>query len=105
INLFDNACQAMQEEPNPDGQEQILHVQSSIVEGRLSLTMADTGAGIPTDVLTYIFEPLYSTKGFGVGLGLSIVKEIVKQHGGEIEVNSEVGKGTQVVVWLPLPGH
>jgi signal transduction histidine kinase len=102
VNLFDNACQAMQEKTNPDGQEHILHVQSSIVGERLKLSITDTGPGIPPDVLTYIFEPLYSTKGFGVGLGLSIVKEIVRQHDGEIEVNSKVGLGTQVVVWLPL---
>ncbi|MFC1976554.1 sensor histidine kinase, partial [Chloroflexota bacterium] len=102
INLFDNACQAMQGESNSDEQEQTLSVHSSIVGERLKLLITDTGPGIPPNVLSRIFEPLYSTKGFGVGLGLPVVKEIVKQHGGKIEIGSEIGVGTQAVVWLSL---
>jgi signal transduction histidine kinase/HAMP domain-containing protein len=102
INLFDNACQAMQGEPNPDCQESIVYVQSEIEKEHLKISIADTGPGIPSEVMPHIFEPLYSTKGFGVGLGLSVVQDIIKQHGGRMEISSEVGKGTQVVMWLPL---
>jgi signal transduction histidine kinase len=54
-------------------------------------------------MLCLVSLSLYSTKSFGVGLGLPVVQGIIKQHRGKIEVNSKVGAGTQVVVWLPLP--
>ncbi|MCP4936068.1 MAG: two-component sensor histidine kinase, partial [bacterium] len=62
----------------------------------------DTGPGIPDDLREKIFEPLLSTKSFGVGLGLAIVKDIMAEHGGGIEIESEPGKGTEVVLWLPI---
>ena len=49
-----------------------------------------------------IFEPLFSTKAFGVGLGLPLVHQIMARHGGGIDVRSEVGVGTTMVLWLPL---
>jgi DNA-binding LacI/PurR family transcriptional regulator/signal transduction histidine kinase len=102
VNLIENARQAMLAEPEAGDKERILCVQSRVVADRLKVVIADTGPGIPADVMPHIFEPLYSTKGFGVGLGLPVVEEIVKQHGGEVEVASEAGQGTQVVVWLPI---
>jgi len=102
VNLIDNACQAMQETSQPDRSEQILHIQSEIVDRKLKISITDTGPGIPPEVMSHIFEPLYSTKSFGVGLGLPIVEGIVKQHGGEIEIDSEIGVGTQVMMWFPL---
>ncbi|MFC1975998.1 ATP-binding protein [Chloroflexota bacterium] len=102
INLFDNAYQAMQETLQSDSQKQTLTMQTKVIGERLKVSITDTGPGIPPDVLPRIFEPLYSTKGFGVGLGLPVVQGIVKQHGGKIEINSEVGKGTQVLIWLSL---
>jgi signal transduction histidine kinase len=79
-----------------------LSITSEITDQQLKLSIADTGPGIPPNVMPHIFEPLYSTKGFGVGLGLSIVKEIVQHHGGEIEITSETGQGTRVTIRLPL---
>jgi len=66
------------------------------------LRIEDTGPGISPENLAKIFEPLFSTKSFGTGLGLPTVKQIVNQHGGTITVDSEVGKGTVVTVRLPL---
>ncbi|MBN1993100.1 MAG: response regulator [Anaerolineae bacterium] len=102
VNLVDNACQAMPAESSPERPEAIVRIQSAVEDKKIKLSIIDNGAGIPPEVRPRIFEPLYSTKGFGVGLGLPIVNDIVKQHEGEIEVNSEVGRGTQMIVWLPL---
>ncbi|MCS7178830.1 MAG: HAMP domain-containing histidine kinase [Anaerolineae bacterium] len=77
-------------------------------EGRLwaTITVADTGIGIPRDELPYIFDRFFrgarprQMQIPGTGLGLSIVKEIVDRHGGRITVESEEGKGTRFTVWL-----
>jgi len=61
----------------------------------------DTGEGIPPDALERIFEPFYTRKEHGTGLGLSIAKQIVEEHGGEIRVESELGKGSRFSVFLP----
>ena len=68
------------------------------------LSIIDTGPGIPPDVLPRIFEPLFTTKSFGVGLGLPTVRQIVEQHGGTIDVASAGEGGTTVTVWLPRHG-
>ena len=101
VNLLDNACQAITEnesEPNPTG---TVTLSTAIAEGRYEITVADTGCGIANDVLDRIFEPLFSTKGFGAGLGLPLVKRLVEQHGGAIRVATEVGVGTSFCVSLP----
>ena len=49
-----------------------------------------------------VFEPLYSTKTFGVGLGMPLVRQVMEQHGGGVEITNEEGRGTEVVLWLPL---
>jgi nitrogen-specific signal transduction histidine kinase/ActR/RegA family two-component response regulator len=66
------------------------------------LDFVDTGVGIPSDVLSHVFEPFYTTKTTGSGLGLAQVHGIVKQHGGEVDIESEVGAGTRVTIYLPL---
>ena len=102
INLVDNARQAMLAAPGADRGGKVLGVQTKVEGDRLKVMISDTGTGIAPEVMPHIFEPLYSTKGFGAGLGLSVVKGIVDQHGGEIEITSEAGQGTRVVVRLPL---
>ena len=72
------------------------------VNGEIILAVEDAGPGIPPESLGRIFEPLFSTKSFGTGLGLPTVKQIVNQHGGIIAVDSKVGRGTCVTVRLPL---
>jgi signal transduction histidine kinase len=102
INLVDNACQAMLEWKQSNDKPLVLSIQSKVVDQQLRISISDTGPGIPPDVLPHIFDSLYSTKGFGMGLGLPIVKEIMNQHSGKIEITSEDGKGTQAILWLPL---
>jgi signal transduction histidine kinase len=71
----------------------------------LRVSIADTGVGIPEENLLKIFEPLFTTKAKGIGLGLALAQMIVKAHGGAIRVESEVGEGSTFIVLLPLrPG-
>jgi signal transduction histidine kinase len=74
----------------------------ALTNTRARVTIADQGKGIDSTSLERIFEPFFSTKKRGTGLGLAIVKQIVEQHGGTIGVKSEVGKGTQFTIDLPL---
>ncbi len=103
VNVFDNGCQAMVGEGRKDtgSEKHTLTVRTREHDGRVEVIFEDTGLGIPPDVYERIFEPLFSTKGFGVGLGLPVVKQIMEQHGGGIEIESEEGQGTRVCLWLP----
>jgi signal transduction histidine kinase len=96
INLIDNAAQAMPAE----AAERKITVTTALVGTQFELVVADTGSGIAAEVLPKVFEPLFSTKSFGTGLGLPMVKQIVEQHGGTIAIESEAGKGTRVTVRL-----
>jgi PAS domain S-box-containing protein len=100
INIVSNAVDAMRER-GPFEKNQ-LTVSTHIVDDRLEIGISDTGCGIPNAMLDRLFEPLFSTKSFGIGLGLPIVKGIMEQHGGDIEISSQAGVGTTVVLWLPL---
>ena len=107
INVFDNACQAMTgeaREENADLNDLVLAVVTRKANSRLEIIFEDSGPGIPDDLRAQIFEPLFSTKGFGVGLGLPVVKQIMEQHQGGVEIASEEGRGTRVCLWLPH-GH
>jgi two-component system NtrC family sensor kinase len=96
VNVILNACEAM-----PRGGH--LLVETALVEdGRwVEVSFRDTGPGIPPDHLSRIFDPFFTTKEKGTGLGLSVVYGIVERHGGKIEIETEVGKGTRVVLRLP----
>lgn len=94
MNLMLNAGAAM-----PEGGRLVVGTTLG-EEGCIKLTFQDSGAGIPPENLEKIFEPFFTTKTRGTGLGLAITKTIVEQHGGRIEVASEVGKGTTVTVSL-----
>ena len=87
----------------PEGGE--LRVEASVKDPRKVLvTVADTGEGIPEENLDRIFDPFFTTKKGGTGLGLSICYNIVKSHGGDIEVTSRPGQGTTMLIHLPLEG-
>jgi signal transduction histidine kinase len=79
-----------------------LTIESRVHQDKVKVIIGDDGEGIPKADLEKIYEPLYSTKSFGVGLGLPIVKGIMEQHLGGIEIDSQVGIGTKVTLWLPL---
>jgi len=71
---------------------------------RVAVSFTDTGVGIPEENLESIFEPLFTTKAKGIGLGLALVKTLVEANGGSIEVESEVGQGSTFTVRLPTDG-
>jgi signal transduction histidine kinase len=103
VNLLDNAMQAIDDPAwlQTGPREKAIVVRSEAVGPYFQLSVIDTGPGIPASTLAKIFEPLFTTKSFGVGLGLPMVRQIVQQHGGSIEVTSDVGRGTMVVIRLP----
>lgn len=103
VNLLDNAAQAMTDagwEP-PAGRERRIIVRTESAGPHLKLSIIDTGPGIPKAARGKVFEPLFTTKSFGVGLGLPTVQKIVEQHGGTIDVASTGPEGTEFVIWLP----
>ena len=69
---------------------------------RVRLTFADQGSGIAQEDIAKIFQPYFTTKDVGIGLGLAITERIIKEHGGEILVESSPGQGTTFTVVLPL---
>jgi signal transduction histidine kinase/DNA-binding LacI/PurR family transcriptional regulator len=101
VNVLNNAVDAMREK-GPFERKNQLTVSTQVIDGRLEIVISDTGCGIPDENMDRIFEPLFSTKSFGVGLGLSIVKSIMEQHGGGVEIDTQVGVGTSVALWLPM---
>jgi signal transduction histidine kinase len=99
INIVNNAVDAMREVPGQDRNQ--LTIKTLVIDERLEIHVSDTGCGIPDEMMNRLFEPLFSTKSFGIGLGLPIAKGIMEQHGGGIEVSSQRDKGTTIVLWLP----
>lgn len=100
VNLLDNAIQAMAES-GVAALERLVIITTRETQGHYELAIADTGPGIPAEIMPKIFEPLFSTKSFGTGLGLPTVRQIVEQHGGSIVIESEPGQGTRASVKLP----
>ena len=103
INVFDNACQAMFEDRNERAGAggNVLTVRTGETAERVELIFEDTGPGIPPEIQLKVFEPLFSTKGFGVGLGLSVVHQVMEQHGGGVTIENREGGGARVCLWLP----
>jgi len=100
INIFENACQAVRD--NPDGMDREITVSSRRNGSTLEIMVSDSGPGIPQGDLQNIFEPLFSTKSSGIGLGLPVVRKITEEHGGGVKIISQIGKGTDVILWLPF---
>lgn len=98
VNLVQNAMEAM-----PEGRQGLVWVHA---EGGHAapwhIRVVDDGPGIAEEVLPRIFEPLFTTKAHGTGLGLAIVHALVQKHGGTLTVHSEVGRGTEFLIELPV---
>lgn len=97
--ILDNAVEAM-----PHGGTLSIITNSNLRKKKLKIQIQDTGSGISPEDLVHIFEPFYTTKkeGKGVGLGLSVCYGIIERHGGKIDVNSVVGQGSTFIIELPL---
>jgi signal transduction histidine kinase len=93
-NLIENAVQAM-----PEGGR--LTLEARPAPDGVALVVSDTGAGIPPEALTRIFEPLYTTRPKGTGLGLAICQKIARMHGGTLSAESEPGRGATFTLFLP----
>lgn len=98
LNIVKNAVESI------DGEGRVTISCAKAARHRVSIKISDTGKGIPAAGAKLMFDPFYTTKENGVGLGLAIAHEIIRAHGGEIGVNSEEGKGTTVEVLLPAAG-
>lgn len=97
VNFITNASQSM-----PDGGTITLGAVFDGDAGAFLLTFADQGEGIPAEELDKIFQPYFTTKEVGIGLGLAITERIIKEHGGTIAVTSEQGAGTVFTVTVPM---
>jgi len=95
LNILGNARQVMQ----PGGQVRV--VTRAGMGGEVVVEIADNGPGIPADSIEKIFEPFFSKRAGGTGLGLAIARQMVENHGGSIEVDSQVGEGTTFRIRLP----
>jgi signal transduction histidine kinase len=92
--LIDNAMEAM-----PNGGRLVLEVTPE--PKGLRLALRDTGVGIPPEDLPYLFDPFFSSKPDGTGMGLTKVHQVITDHRGEIQIKSLPGQGTEVNIWLP----
>jgi len=91
------------------GEQKRITIETGKADGYAYIKVSDTGVGVGENAINKIFEPFYTTKGAlggstipGTGLGLSVAHAVVREHGGRIEVESELGKGAAFTVWLPL---
>lgn len=98
LNLMLNAVDAM-----PDGGE--IHVRTAVDANVVCLSVADNGPGISAEYHPRLFEPLFTTKTRGLGLGLAISREIAERHDGDLSVHSLTGQGTTFTLKLPIKGR
>jgi len=105
LNLISNAFYAVTEKKkqNGEGYEPTVTVTTKKINGKVEIRVADNGNGIPQKVLDKIFQPFFTTKptGQGTGLGLSLSYDIIKAHGGEINVETKEGEGSDFYIFLP----
>jgi len=101
LNLMLNAMQAMGGAPRTDGGQHELMLRIEDGGGQARLHVIDTGPGIPSDRIDGIFLPYVTTKTGGTGLGLPVARRIAREHGGDIRLHSEPGRGSDFTIELP----
>src|SRR5207248_4246332 len=99
INLVRNAAEAVAAKGGGK-----VTVRTRRAGDRVAIEVEDEGTGIPADVLPRLFDPFFSTKEGGSGIGLSLTQQIVKDHGGDLDVASTVGRGTTFTLTVPTDG-
>jgi signal transduction histidine kinase len=97
VNLVQNASESIVAER----QGTVVLTADVGAQGMLRLCVRDDGCGIPTEELARVFQPLFSTKVRGTGLGLAVASGVIERHGGHLRVESRVGEGTTFVIELP----
>ena len=106
INFLTNASEAMvgkgSDKPANPTPNPTISVSTALTERGVEISVADNGPGITDANLEKIFDPLFTTKSFGVGLGLPAVEKIFEQHGGGMEVRTEEGKGAKFTGWISI---
>ncbi len=102
VNLSQNAIHALKD-TNSINENKKIQISSNIKDDKYILTVTDNGCGIPEDKLNKIFEPYYTTKITGTGLGLTTVYKIIKEFSGDISVKSVLKNGTSFIISIPLP--
>ena len=102
INLFENACQAMEA---AKGESRISIRTEEIESGRIKICVKDSGTGIPEDVIEKVFDPFFTTKevGTGLGMGLSTCHTIIENHGGTLSVDTDSASYTEFCFDLARP--
>lgn len=99
LNIVSNAIDATQEQTLA---RVIITTQFAVEANRIMIAVEDNGPGVPEAVQDKIFEPFFSTKGSkGTGLGLAVTRKVVREHGGDLLLDSQEGKGTRFTIWLP----
>ena len=101
LNAVNNACQAMIESESEQPTYN-LSIKSSCIADEIVIEIVDSGPGISPENFEKIFEPMFSTRAFGVGLGMPIMRKLIEQHHGRMKVDSQLGEGTTVTLWLPI---
>ena len=96
LNLILNAVEAMESQPTKN-----LHLETTTVNGGIRISIEDTGIGIAHEDQEQIYEPFFSRRPGGFGLGLAVVRSVIDESGGRLTCHSEVGKGTTFEAWLP----
>ena len=100
VNIFDNAVQALNDVSK--GRTRVVTVRTFAEGESYNIGIEDNGPGMASELIDKVFEPLFSTKSYGCGLGLATAKKIVEKFGGNIRVTSEDGAGTKVILSLPM---
>ncbi|WP_297300569.1 ATP-binding protein [uncultured Brachyspira sp.] len=100
INIIQNAIDAMSE--NKDDNKKYIYITLKTIDNYAVISIKDTGIGMKEDTINKIFEPYFTTKRHGTGLGLTNVVRIIEAHNGNITIESEYGKGSEFIIKLPL---